>query len=148
MLQLTTERLLGSGSPKGYGFGMREFVRRILVSIFIAAFVVSGAAWAACIDLPVGPASTSSSHHHAGMGGHGDRHIGEENTVTSDQGPVSHGHGIVVKCCSMAPVFSLPPELAVRSIDFPRLAAAFRFVQRGMVGHIVALEPGIPKSIF
>lgn len=127
---------------------MRQLVRRILVSLFIVSFVASGAAWAACIDLPIGLASTSSSHHHAGLDNHGDRHHenGDENAAKSDQAPVSHSHGLV-KCCSMAPVFNLAPEFMARSIDFPRSAVAFGFVQRGMIGHIVALEPGIPKPI-
>lgn len=129
---------------------MREFARRVSVFLFIVAFVFSGAAWAACVDLPVAPASGTTvfiGHDHAG--GHNGRHLvtGEENADASDQGPATHGHGAVVKCCSMAPVFNLAPDLVVRPVAFSRPAAVFRFVQRGMIGHIVALEPGIPKSI-
>jgi hypothetical protein len=129
---------------------MRLVIYRILVCFFVASFVFSGAAWAACIDLPVTPASGSTSfigHDH--IGGHSGRHhpTNEENAGSSDQGPATHGHGVAVKCCSMAPIFSLAPGLLTRAVEFPRVDVSFRFAQREMVGHIVALEPGIPKFI-
>jgi len=131
---------------------MRDVIRRIGVCLFVVAFVFSGATWAACIELPVTPAAViSASHdHHAGAADHSDYlHMGGGQTAAApDHSPVSdHDHAVVVKCCSMAPTFSLSPNLLATSFSFSGTAISFPVIRRDLTGFIVALEPGIPKPI-
>lgn len=130
---------------------MREVVRRVCVCLFVVSFVFSGATWAACIDLPaaVAPAATAHSHHHADAAGQGARHHDADHHATApDQGPpADHGHGIVVKCCSMAPVFSLAPNLSATPVTFSGAVISFRLARRDLTGFIAVLDPGIPKPI-
>lgn len=137
-------------------FYMRETMRRIFVTLLAVAFVFSGVAWAACIEQPQSLAgaetvllmSANQVHSHSVFTNHSSQAENDNLTSTSNNDSLpDHGLAPVVKCCSMAPAFSLSSELAARPVDFPRSVVAFRFVQRGMAGNIVALEPGIPKPI-
>ncbi|MEP7031997.1 MAG: hypothetical protein ABI830_13760, partial [Pseudolabrys sp.] len=81
-------------------------------------------------------ADDHAAHRHGGGG-----HL----AALPDQAP-SHDHGSI-KCCSMAPVFSLSPNLSDSPVKFTGAALVFQFAERHLTGHIVALEPGIPKTI-
>ena len=126
-------------------------IRRAFVCFLMVAFVFSGAAWAACIELPATPAAVTASHeHHAGAADHSDhRHIGGEQTAAApDHGPVSdHDHAVVVKCCSLAPVVSLSPNLSASPVSFSGAVISFHITQRDLTGFVAALDPGIPKPI-
>ena len=134
---------------------MRDVIRRIGVCLFVVAFVFSGATWAACGVLPaaqaaVSPAVPAHAHQNVAAADHGTYQNGESSyaSVAPDQGPLpDHSHTAAVKCCSMAPVVSLSPNLSATLVIFSAAAISFRTAQRDLTGFIVALDPGIPKSI-
>lgn len=135
-----------------YSFVMRQIARRISVCLLVVAFVFSGAAWAACIELPVVVATSVSVGHHstvvADSGSDLNSGEGQQDAVAPGQVPVpGHDHASGVKCCSMAPVVNLTPNLKATSVQFPCAVMSFRVIQRNLTGFIVALEPGIPKPI-
>lgn len=125
---------------------MRDVIRRIGVYLFVVTFVLSGATWAACIDLPAPAVAAAHSQHAAADDHSAHRHGGGGHlAAVPDQAP-SHDHG-PIKCCSMAPVFSLSPNLSDSPVKFVGAALGFHYAERYLTGHIVALEPGIPKTI-
>lgn len=134
-----------------YSFNMRQLARRISVCLLVVAFVFSGAAWAACIELPVVVAPPLSVGHHSTVvaDSGSDLNSGDgQVAVAPGQVPVpGHDHASGVKCCSMAPVVNLTPNLKATSVHFSCAAMSFRVIQRDLTGFIVALEPGIPKPI-
>lgn len=125
-----------------YSAYMQLFIRKVFMSFFIVAFAFSGATWAACIELPVAPTATvamSHAHQHDVVAIAAHQH---------DQVPVpQHDHAPVVKCCSMAPVVGLAPNLSASHVDFSGDAVTFRLADQALIGFVEALDPGIPKTV-
>ena len=57
---------------------------------------------------------------------------------------VRHNH---LKCCWTCNVASLLPNVATIPVTFSYRGTIFYMAQRHLVGHLVALDPDIPKSI-
>jgi hypothetical protein len=55
-----------------------------------------------------------------------------------------HNH---LKCCATCTGVSLLPAVSAVPVSFSYRAAVFHTAQHDLVGHLVALDPDIPKSI-
>lgn len=70
-----------------------------------------------------------------------------DTAIATDAGQtrsVRHNH---LKCCWTCNIPSLLPNVTTVPVTFSYRAAVFYVAQRHLVGHPVALDPGIPKSI-
>jgi hypothetical protein len=119
------------------------------------SFVFSGVTWAACVDLPVGPADMPATAHSMHLAAdadhsvHGHHHGADGKVAVASEQPSHQGHGFThaVKCCSMVPAFDLSPALLATPVTFSGAVIAFSTARRDLTGFVAALDPGIPKTI-
>lgn len=122
-------------------------MHRMGIWLIALALVFNGVATYAWDD-PSGPAATMVQMHDGGI-------AVVACNVTSDglaavvagggehQGG-AHNH---LKCCATCTVPSVIPAVTAIPVTFAYQAAVFYTAQPHLVGHSVALDPGIPKSI-
>ena len=146
-------------------------VRRLFICLLAAAFVVSGAATRAWIALPAAlaaqpsvvahaaghavaenhdgaPAHDHTAHasHAAAAGHNADHAAGDAVAAVADQETGDHVDDCL-KCCSMCNVTSFVPGLAATPVTFSYADIAFPVKENALVGHLVALDPDIPKAV-
>jgi len=139
---------------------MHQGLRRIFVCLLALAFLLSGATWRNCIDASVAqaaPVVAAPDHQHDHYGPkHGfmstaeatHDHGGHVTTAAkSDQGQLPANDHACLKCCSMCTVTGLTPGISTTPAVISTSVISFRLGQRNLVGHAVALDPGIPKPI-
>lgn len=134
-------------------------IRRLFIFLIAAAFVFNGAASfvfngaasRAWIDLPVALAATAQDHHGASVAAGHDAHSGQfgANAIAAapDQSQDHEHVDSCLKCCNMCNVANVLPGFVAKPVTFSYAAVAFRMGQRNLVGHLVALDPDIPKAI-
>ena len=131
-------------------------VRRLFVFFLAAAFIYGGSALRASLLAP----SVAQDHHasmvaapdvqqgHAAHQGHGSH---DSAGVTADD----HDHAKLtnaehdepcLKCCTMCGVASMTADYHGTPVMFAYGTVRFRIGQRHLLGHLVALDPDIPKS--
>lgn len=121
---------------------------RLSIWLIVLAFVFNGAASLAAIDLPTASAliAQNQNHDNARTAAPSD-HVGNNNVMVAmlDHGQ-AHGHS-ALKCCNICNVANVIPDIVAIPVTFSYATVAFRRGQHDLVGHLVALDPGIPKTI-
>lgn len=127
---------------------MRRLLLRSLVALLAVALVASGATAQQCFAATAHQmAAAAETAHHAMHADHA-MHAAHGHMAThkDDRGaPDKHEHS-ALNCCTMCTtptVLAASPfgaaVLSVTTIDFPRAT-------HGFTGHIVLVDPGIPKT--
>jgi hypothetical protein len=120
---------------------------RLGIWLIAVAFVFNGAASGAWIDLPMAPALAAHDHHGAMAAAGHDEHSGEVVAAVTDHGQAydyAHNH---LKCCGICYVANLTPDVIAVVVTFSYSDVTFRMAKHDLVGHLVALDPDIPKTI-
>jgi hypothetical protein len=122
------------------------------MGIWLTAFALvfngfaTGYAW---VDAPDLPAAVAHDHRGgAGAAGHHD-HSGDRIAIVADSG-LTYGSMLDhLKCCGRCNVnvVSLLPRAVAIPATFSFATLSFRTTQDHLVGHLVVLEPDIPKTI-
>jgi hypothetical protein len=123
---------------------------RLSIWLIALAFVFNGAASLATIDLPAASAliAQNQNHDNARTAAPSD-HVGNNNVMVAmpDHGQAQgHSHS-GLKCCGICNVANVIPDIVAIPVTFSYATVAFRTGQHDLVGHLVALDPGIPKTI-
>jgi hypothetical protein len=122
---------------------------RLGIWLIALAFVFNGAASYAGIDPAESPVLTIQEQHGTPATAHHThaKYIGDGAVVSvdHDQTP-AHSHS-GVRCCGICNVASLLPNVAATPVTFSYAAITFHTNQHDLVGHLVALDPGIPKTV-
>jgi hypothetical protein len=129
-------------------------LRRLFIYLFAAAFVLNGVLSHAAIELPaaltthvhlgVTTASNLTTHYHsASVGQH-------EESATSG----SHNDGVThyhvdggSKSSGICANATVPSDLVTTAVPFSYTLISFHSRPHGLTGHLVALDPDIPKDI-
>ena len=120
-----------------------------------AVFVFNGAASLATIDLPDLPpaighrdaAVTAGAQAHAQVAAHAEaagplhRDCDEVMAATTDRNLVHHDD----KCCPTCAMPSMLPLSIASAVTFPSKAKRFLHANDELVGHLVVIDPDIPK---
>jgi Protein of unknown function (DUF2946) len=120
---------------------------RFGIWLIAVAFVFNGAASYAMIDAPVAPILFAQGHHDAAASADHGAHSDEVAAAATDHGQAhdyAHNH---LKCCGICNVASLLPDVIAVPVAFSYATVTFRTLQNDLVGHLVALDPDIPKTI-
>lgn len=131
---------------------MRATLRSFFVFLFAAAVVFNG--WASVVLAKV-PAA--HSNHVVAMGGHAGhqgqneaQYFAQPSNATGlfDHLPAhDHANGSS-KCCTMCVAFdNLTPAFVATVSQFHYRAIFFKIGRQDLAGHLVALDPDIPKTI-
>ena len=135
---------------------MCRVLRHLLVLTLSVSLVAGAAAWGLCPALQtataVAAATDHGSHatgHHADAAGHGehDHHAMQHKFVQDDPAtPAADDHGCK-KCCAMCTVATALPPAAGVDVIFIVSSAMLARRHETKSGHVVAVDPGIPKRI-
>ncbi len=116
---------------------------RLSIWLIAIVFVFNGAASLALVDLPSAPAL--SAHEH--QGGHAD-HISDGVASDHDLHAGNHKHNDnCMKCCGVCNIAKLIPDIAATPFIFAYASITFSIGRHDLVGHLVALDPDIPKAV-
>ena len=121
---------------------------RLSIWLIALAIVFNGAASFAAIDNPVAPALAAQNHNGAPATSH-DVYSSRIGTgvmaVTLDHGQ-AHGHS-GLRCCGTCNVANVLPDIVTTPVTFSYAAVTFSAGRHDLVGHLVALDPDIPKTV-
>lgn len=128
---------------------MRNGFRRLFICFLTVAFVFSGAPWQTCIEVaqaaPVAAAHDHQHDHHAKAAvADNDHGAAVKKVAASAPEPTDH---TCLKCCGVCTAVSSMPTLSATPVIFSAALISFRFGEAHLTGHVVALDPGIPKFI-
>lgn len=118
---------------------------RLGIWLVALALVVNGVAGHAWADAPRAPAAVASDHHDGAASRHGHADVAAAVAADTGQsrGPVHHH----LRCCGVrCNVVPLVPGLVAIPVTLSFAAVAYPTAQPRLVGHLVALDPEIPKS--
>ncbi|MBI1202491.1 MAG: hypothetical protein GC182_08265 [Rhodopseudomonas sp.] len=126
-------------------------MKRWVIWLLAVVFVVNGAVSLASIDLPDLPAAVGHADRdamatvrhqtQAKTGGPSQRGCDEIATAAPDRDPVQHDD----KCCPTCTMPSMLPLATVSAVAFSSTAQGFLPANDEMVGHLVLIDPDIPK---
>jgi hypothetical protein len=118
---------------------------RLSIWLFVLAFIFNGAASYTWIDPGESPAGTVQAHH--GVLTAVDVHAKyvSDDVVTAAVQALTHGHN-ALKCCGICNVASVLPDILAIPVPFSYAAIMFHTARHDLAGHLVALDPGIPKT--
>lgn len=119
---------------------------RLTVCLIAVVFIFNSAASLAWIDLPAELTMAADGHRGAMADDHHDTHAQVGNDIiaaTPDHGETSK---YVDKCCRTCTVAGVVGDVVMVAVAFSYAAVAFQTRQRDLVGHLVVLDPDIPKS--
>lgn len=126
-------------------------LRHLLVCFLTVAFVFSGAPWQSCIEVaPAQAAPVAATHDHQHDQHHAKAAVADHDygagavKAASTQAPIDH---TCLKCCGVCTAVSSMPALSATPVIFSAALISFRTGEAHLTGHVVALDPGIPKSI-
>ena len=124
---------------------------RLAIWLIAVAFVFNGAGSLAWADLPAAPALAAHAYDGAGAAARNDAHSHRiADAVISqlpDNGQTPGRVGNCAKCCATCGVASLVPDVTVTAVMFSDAGISFYIGQRDLVGHLVAIDPDIPKAV-
>jgi hypothetical protein len=118
---------------------------RLSIWLIALTFVFNGVALHAWIDPPTAPALIAQDHHGAADAAGHDEHSDKVVATAADHGQ-DHAYNHL-KCCGVCSVASVLPDAAAISVPISYAAVTFRTARHDLVGHLVALDPDIPKTI-
>ena len=126
-------------------------MHRLTVWLIAIVFVFNGAASLAWTDLPAAPVSIVESHGGVAAAVRHEGHlhdIGDEVVATASDHDQPAGHtDNCLKCCGTCSVTNMVPDVVVSAVTFASVAVKFQAGQNNLVGHLVALDPDIPKIL-
>jgi hypothetical protein len=95
----------------------------------------------------VAPALTAQNHDGAPAASHDahSNHIGDDVMVAMPDHGQANGHS-GERCCGTCNVASVLPDIVAIPVTFSYAAVTFRTGRHDLVGHLVALDPDIPKT--
>jgi hypothetical protein len=119
---------------------------RLSIWLFALAFIFNGAASYTWTDPGESPALTVQEHHGvltAVLDVHA-KYVSDDVVTAADQA-LTHGHN-ALKCCGICSVASVLPDIVAIPVPFSYAAIMFHTARHDLAGHLVALDPGIPKT--
>lgn len=93
------------------------------------------------------PAMIASDHHADAFALDCNAQSGDVAVIAADPCKSQHAAHDHLKCCPTCSVASMLPVAVAVSVPFRYVPASFRTTDFGLVGHLVALDPDIPKSV-
>lgn len=123
---------------------------RLGIWLIAFAFVFNGAVSLAQIDAFAEPATIAHEHDHAAAQDHHHGLAASEHDAVADwmdHGPGHSHHHAHHKCCTICSHASLKPNVVAVPLTFTYAPVIFTTVQHDLVGHFVALDPEIPKTV-
>jgi len=124
-------------------------MHRLIVWLIAVAFVFNGAASLAWLDLPETP-PVAAHHDGARAGGHGvlaHQQTDDFIVVVPDHCHGSSNSDNRLKCCGTCSLASLVPDIVATAMTFADKGVTFHTGPHDLVGHLVAVEPGVPKIL-
>lgn len=118
---------------------------RLGIWLIAFALVFNGVA-AYCMDDHPGPTANVQGHHDKLAGDDCDIQRGDTTPRISDCGASDHRTHNHLKCCGICNVASLISGVRGVLVPYSYAAVSFRTVPHKLVGHLVRLDPHIPKS--
>lgn len=118
---------------------------RLGIGLIAFALVFNGVAAAYALNDAPGLPAVAAHEHHGGVA-HRD-HAHDRVAVAADAGQTHGGMQDHLKCCGRCNFVSLLPGSVAIPVTFSYATVSFPKAQPHLVGHIVALDPGIPKSV-
>jgi hypothetical protein len=114
---------------------------RLSVWLIVFAFVFNGAAFYAAADLSARPLVASQDHRpSAACTPSAHRAV----ATAIDHGQADHHAGF--KCCHTCNVTTVLTDAVAIAEPYSYNVVTFAMVQHELVGHLLALDPGIPKA--
>ena len=144
----TTWRHLGGTAAACYHSTMWHALSRFFICIFAIALVLNGGALRALADVPA-----AHAHHFATMSSEADHathhHAQPDGATVAPERLPAHDHvADGAKCCSMCMVMAnVIPAFVATSTQLYYRAVIFKVGRQHLVGHLVPLDPDIPKTI-
>lgn len=146
------KRHLGKNKDAGYSNFMQHGMRSICVYLFALALLFNGGALHV-----LGVAAVAHSYDVASAAAHRANHEQHQKhshakqngaTIAFNQVPESdHAHN-GAKCCTMCiSVGNLMPAVTATAIPFRYRLVTFKVSRQHLVGHLVPLDPDIPKTV-
>ena len=124
-------------------------MHRLTIWLIAIVFVFNGAAVPTWIDLPAAaPTLTVDSDHGVSV-----RDVAQSDHDSDRDSAMAatldHGQSVkhIDKCCVTCSTASMVPDAVVTAVIFSSVAIKFHAAQTDMVGHLVALDPDIPKLL-
>ncbi len=122
-------------------------MHRLAVWMIALALVFNGAPAIAPAGVSDMPAVAASDHHADAAGVECNAYRGRVVVVAANACQSQHAAHDHLKCCPTCNVVSMVPALVEVAVPFSYAPASFRTAEVGLVGHLVALDPDIPKTI-
>lgn len=124
-------------------------MRHLGIWLIAVAVVLSGATSYGKIDRHE-PAVAAQGHHRAAVVAKHDAQSEQSckdivAAADHDQAP-AHSHGGLT-CCGICNVANVVPDVAAIPVTFSYAPVTFQMGQHDLAGHLVALDPDIPKSL-
>ena len=120
---------------------------RLGIWLMALALVFNGAAAYAWNDFPDAVTAVAQDHHDGAEAIACNVTSDDGMTTAADVGQTQGAKHDHLKCCGTCNVVSLAPKVDVMPATFSYRAVSFRMTKHDLVGHLVALDPDIPKSI-
>lgn len=120
---------------------------RLAIWVIALALVFNGAPAFTLDDASGMPAIAAFDHHADAAGLECNAHSGNIAIVAADASRTQHAAHDHLKCCPTCTVVSMLPAIAAVSVRLSYAPASFRTAEFGLVGHPVALDPDIPKTV-
>ncbi|MGE4167722.1 MAG: hypothetical protein AB7E67_17220 [Xanthobacteraceae bacterium] len=93
------------------------------------------------------PATIASDHHTDAFALACNVQSDDVAAIAADPCKSHHAAHDHLKCCPTCNVVSMLPVVVAVSVPFRYAPASFRTTDFGLVGHLVTLDPDIPKSV-
>ncbi len=122
-------------------------MHRLGIWLMALALVFNGVTVYAWSDAAGVVAAIAQDHHDSAEASECDVHSADVVAGAVDSGQAQHPMHNHLKCCGTCNIVSLAPNVAVIPVTFSFRMASFRKTHHDLVGHPVALDPDIPKSI-
>ena len=120
---------------------------RLVIWMIALALVFNGAQSYALNEVSGTPAMVASDHHAGAAGLECNVQSGGVAVIAADACQSQHAAHDQLKCCPTCNLVSMIPAIDAVSVPFSYAPASFRAAEFGLVGHLVALDPDIPKTV-
>jgi len=127
---------------------MLNTMYRLTVCLIAAVFIFNSAVSLAWVDLPAELAMATDHHHGSVADDHYDAHarqVGSDLIAATPDHSETSKH--IDKCCRTCTVAGVVGDVAMVAVTFSYAAVAFQTGRHDLVGHLVVLDPDIPKYL-
>ncbi|MBS0247951.1 MAG: hypothetical protein JSR61_15155 [Proteobacteria bacterium] len=120
---------------------------RLAIWVIALALVFNGVPSYDLDGASAAPTMVASDHHADAFALDCNVHSNDVAVIAADTYKSQHAAHDHLKCCPTCNVVSTLPTLVAVAERFAYGPASFRTVDFGLVGHLVALDPDIPKIV-